>query len=174
MLRSSAIWPTRPLAGEPDVNEQIRIRAMTDTDVEAVRAIAAGLEDAPHWNAKAYEAAIARAQAQRGIALVAEDRQHLLAGFVIGGIVPPEVEIESIAVASAMQRRGVARDLLAAFGREAQRLGCSVILLEVRSSNQPGRGFYAASGFAETGRRPAYYANPVEDAVLMSRPANWP
>ncbi len=146
---------------------------MTEADVEAVRSIAAGLADAPHWEAKAYEAAIARAQSRQGIALVAEDWQRTLAGFVIGGIVPPEGEIESIAVPSAMQRRGIARELLAAFGREAQLLGCSVILLEVRQSiNQPGRAFYAASGFAETGCRPAYYADPVEDAVLMSRPAN--
>jgi [ribosomal protein S18]-alanine N-acetyltransferase len=156
------------------VNEQIRIRPMTLADVEAVRSIAAGLADAPHWDAKAYQAAVVRAQSQRGIALVAEDPQLLLAGFVIGGIVAPEAEIESIAVRPAMQRRGIARELLAAFGREARLLGCSMILLEVRSSNQPGRAFYAASGFAETGRRPAYYANPVEDAVLMSRPANWP
>jgi ribosomal-protein-alanine acetyltransferase len=147
---------------------------MTEADVEAVRSIAAGLEDAPHWEAKAYQAAIARARSQQGIALVAEAPQHLLAGFVIGGIIAPEAEIESIAVRTEMQRCGIARELLAALGSEAQRLGCSVILLEVRSSNQPGRAFYAASGFAETGRRPAYYANPVEDAVLMSRPANWP
>jgi ribosomal protein S18 acetylase RimI-like enzyme len=46
-----------------------------------------------------------------------------------------------------------------------------VILLEVRPSNVAGRGFYAASGFVETGRRRAYYADPVEDAVLMSRAA---
>jgi [ribosomal protein S18]-alanine N-acetyltransferase len=156
------------------VSNEIRIRPMTEADVEAVRSIAAELEDAPHWAVSAYQAAIARAQARRGIALVAEDGQRALAGFVIGGVVPPEAEIESIAVRPAMQRRGIARELLEAFGREAQRLGCSVILLEVRRSNQPGRAFYAASGFTETGRRPAYYANPVEDAVLMSRPANWP
>ncbi len=147
---------------------------MIEADVEAVRAIAAGLEDAPHWAASAYQDAVARAQARRGIALVAEDGQRALAGFIIGGIVPPEAEIESIAVRPAMQRRGIARELLAALGREARRLGCSVILLEVRRSNQAGRAFYAASGFAETGCRPAYYADPVEDAVLMSRPANWP
>jgi [ribosomal protein S18]-alanine N-acetyltransferase len=174
MPRSSAIRPTWLHAGESAVSNEIHIRAMTEADVEAVRSIAAGLADAPHWDARAYDASVVRAQAQRGIALVAEDRQHLFAGFVIGGMVPPEAEIESIAVPSAMQRRGIARELLAAFGREAQRLGCSVILLEVRQSNKPGRAFYAASGFAETGRRPAYYANPVEDAVLMSRPAGWP
>jgi ribosomal-protein-alanine N-acetyltransferase len=151
------------------LNRDIRIRPMVAADVEVVLAIAAALADAPHWDAKAYAAAIARSEDQRGIALVAEDPQPGLAGFIVGGLVPPEAEIESVAVRPESQRQGIARKLLAAFGSEAQGLGCSVILLEVRPSNESGRAFYAASGFAETGLRPAYYANPVEDAILMAR-----
>ena len=41
------------------------------------------------------------------------------------------------------------------------------VLLEVRESNQAARGFYASLGFLEEGRRRSYYADPVEDAVLM-------
>jgi ribosomal-protein-alanine N-acetyltransferase len=142
---------------------------MVAADVEAVLAIAAALEDAPHWDAKAYEPVIARAGGQRGIALVAEDPRSGPAGFIVGGLVPPEAEIESIAVATENQRQGIARELLAAFSTEAVRLGCSVILLEVRPSNASARAFYSAVGFAETARRPAYYASPAEDAILMAR-----
>ena len=42
------------------------------------------------------------------------------------------------------------------------------VLLEVRASNQQATAFYRALGFAESGRRLRYYADPVEDAVLMS------
>jgi ribosomal-protein-alanine N-acetyltransferase len=151
------------------VNREIRIRPMADADIEVVMTIAAALANAPHWDAKAYEAAIARAEDQRGIALVAEDPPSGLAGFIVGGLVPPEAEIESVAVRPESQRQGIARNILTAFSSEAARLGCSVILLEVRPSNVTGLAFYAASGFAETARRPAYYANPVEDAILMVR-----
>jgi len=41
------------------------------------------------------------------------------------------------------------------------------VLLEVRSSNSPALAFYIAQGFAITGRRPRYYADPIEDAVLL-------
>jgi len=37
----------------------------------------------------------------------------------------------------------------------------------VRASNGAAIGFYRAQGFAETGRRPRYYADPEEDAILL-------
>jgi [ribosomal protein S18]-alanine N-acetyltransferase len=154
--------------GEAGVTEAMTIRPMAEADVETVMAIVAALPDAPHWDAKAYAAAVARAQSRQGIALVVEGPSSRLAGFIVGGLIAPEAEIESIAVHPAMQRRGIARQLLNAFAGAARELGCSRILLEVRPSNLPARVFYAASGFAETARRPAYYANPVEDAILMS------
>jgi ribosomal-protein-alanine N-acetyltransferase len=46
--------------------------------------------------------------------------------------------------------------------------GVREVLLEVRSSNQRALGFYRSLGWSETGRRPRYYADPEEDAVLMS------
>ena len=142
---------------------------MVEGDIDSVQSIAVRHADAPHWEAKAYSAAIARAREQRGIALVAEAPNSGLVGFIVGGLVPPESEIESIAVAPESQRQGIARRLLDGFAREAKLLGCDVILLEVRLSNAAAQAFYAASGFAETGRRPAYYADPAEDAILMTR-----
>jgi ribosomal-protein-alanine N-acetyltransferase len=152
-----------------DTPEQIRIRTMTEADVGAAMAIAATLKDAPRWDARAYQAAVDRARGNHGIALLAEESQSAPAGFIIAGLLPPEAEIESIAVRAALQRRGVARRLFAAFEAEAQRLGSSLILLEVRPSNAVARAFYQSLGFTEIARRPAYYANPVEEALLMSR-----
>jgi [ribosomal protein S18]-alanine N-acetyltransferase len=41
------------------------------------------------------------------------------------------------------------------------------VMLEVREGNHSAQGFYRFLGFREEGRRPGYYADPVEDAVLM-------
>lgn len=157
-----------PHAGEA-VSEELRIRAMAESDIDAVKALAAGLAQGPHWEVLAYKSAILRARALDGVALVGEVDESGLTGFIIGGIVPPEAEIEFIAVRPEVQRQGMARRLFAAFASEVRRLGCASILLEVRASNGAARAFYAAQGFAETGRRPAYYSDPVEDAILMSR-----
>jgi ribosomal-protein-alanine N-acetyltransferase len=151
------------------VNEEIHIRSMIATDIEAVMDIAAGLRDAPHWDGKAYEATLARAGEQKGIALVAEGPQSGVAGFIVGGLIPPEAEIESVVVRPDLQRQGLARRLFTAFSAEARRLGSSLILLEVRPSNAAARAFYQSLGFTETARRPSYYADPVEDAILMAR-----
>jgi ribosomal-protein-alanine N-acetyltransferase len=145
---------------------------MAEGDLDAVLAIAASLRDAPHWDRSAYQSAILRAQAQRGSALIAHGPREDPAGFVLGGIVPPEAEIESIAVRPELQRRGLARKLFGSFTAEVQKLGCSLILLEVRPSNTAALSFYRSLGFSETDRRPAYYVDPVEDAVLMSLPVN--
>ena len=41
------------------------------------------------------------------------------------------------------------------------------MVLEVRESNEEARIFTGHLGFVEEGRRPGYYADPVEDAILM-------
>jgi ribosomal-protein-alanine N-acetyltransferase len=91
----------------------------------------------------------------------------IVAGFAVASLLPPQAELESIAVALAAQRQGLARRLFAVLADELQAAQVTEVLLEVRASNQPALGLYQRLGFAETGRRPRYYHDPVEDAVLM-------
>ena len=65
------------------------------------------------------------------------------------------------------QRRGVARTLFSALQGDLRGHGASEVVLELRAGNRAAQGFYRFLGFAEEGRRPGYYADPVEDAVLM-------
>ena len=138
-------------------------------DLDAVLAIAASLKAAPNWPRASYEAAIAPAQSPQRIALVAETGDSQIAGFLVATIIPPESELESIAVSASHQRRGIARALFAELQMRLPQQGCREILLEVRASNRTALAFYAALGFVPTGRRPNYYADPAEDAVLMRR-----
>jgi ribosomal-protein-alanine N-acetyltransferase len=75
--------------------------------------------------------------------------------------------LESIAVAAGFQRQGVARRLFEAAAGELRRVPVSEVFLEVRESNGPGKALYRTLGFTESGRRKGYYADPVEDAILM-------
>jgi [ribosomal protein S18]-alanine N-acetyltransferase len=140
---------------------------MTLHDVEAVMALAAGLDDAPHWPASSYAGLFEEDGKPQRVALVADDSGDRISGFLVASIVPPQAELESIAVSSGFQRRGVARGLITAVQRHRRALNCSELLLEVRLSNQAARAFYRAMGFAERGRRRSYYADPVEDAILL-------
>ena len=142
------------------------IRAMTVQDVDRVIAIAAALPFAPAWPRTAYEAAILSEESPQRVALVAETHGEV-AGFVIANLIAGEAEIESIAVAAAAQRRGIAMALLQALIAQFKGLGAESLELEVRESNVAAQRLYAQTGFREAGRRRGYYHAPAEDAVLL-------
>ena len=140
---------------------------MTPVDLDRVLQIAGSLKDAPHWPRPAYLAALDPQSALRRIALVAEYPAGVVAGFAVASLLPPEAELESIAVAPEFQRRGLALELFRGLLDAFRPAGITDVLLELRASNQPAWGLYRALGFADAGRRSRYYHDPVEDAVLM-------
>lgn len=146
----------------------VAVRPMQAADLDAVLALAAALKEAPHWPRPAYEAALDPAAAVRRVALVAEAQGALL-GFAIASLLPPEAELESIAVSAAAQRRGVGRLLLSDLWSKIAQSGVHALRLEVRAGNRRAIAFYQATGWVECGRRPRYYADPVEDALLLLR-----
>lgn len=146
---------------------RFRIRPMEEPDVDRLVEIAAGLEQAPQWPRSVYASLVEHAGRERMV-LVAEDAMSgCVAGFVVARLILPEGELESIAVAGEFQRRGVARKLFLALAEVLGRSGVGEVLLEVRAGNGAALGLYRSMGFVEEGRRRGYYADPVEDAVLM-------
>jgi ribosomal-protein-alanine acetyltransferase len=147
----------------------VLMRRMRVADLEQVIALAASLKDAPRWQRDAYVLALDRGATPQRIALVAEDPMTgTVKGFAAACVLSPEAELESIAVSAAEQRRGIGRKLFFAMVEELEAAGVCEVLLEVRASNQRARGFYRSLGWNEAGIRPRYYADPEEDAVLMS------
>jgi len=160
--------------GEGDCS--LVIRPMQEADLARVLEIAKALPHAPHWPPDVYQRALDPTALPRRIALVAEEPHldealhggQMVAGFAVASVIPPQAEIETIAVVSDGQRRGVGRLLLSAILQELRRAGVTEVLLEARVSNLPALGLYTAFGFDRTGVRPRYYADPEEDAVLMA------
>jgi len=91
----------------------------------------------------------------------------VVAGFIVASLLPPQAELEIIAVAPQFQRRGQARRLFTALAVELRTGQSAELLLELRASNLPALAFYRSLGFTEAGRRPRYYHDPIEDALLM-------
>ena len=144
------------------------IRPMTPADLDRVMEIAESLKEAPQWPRSAYLAALDPEAAPRRIALVVEEpAAGMVAGFAVASLLPPEAELEIIAVAPTVQRRGLARQLFFSLATELRTAEVIGVMLEVRATNQPALEFYRRLGFVETGHRPRYYHDPVEDAILM-------
>lgn len=80
-----------------------------------------------------------------------------------------EALILNIATATVHRRRGLARLLLSHVLARATEAGCRVASLEVRPSNAPALALYQRFGFEPIGRRPRYYSNNQEDALILSR-----
>jgi [ribosomal protein S18]-alanine N-acetyltransferase len=139
---------------------------MHEGDLERVVAIAASLRDAPQWPRSAYQDAIAADGIPQRIALVMEMAGQI-AGFSVVSVVAWRAELESIAVVESAQRRGIGAELLRMTMREAKSLGAHEMVLEVRASNIGAAALYAKAGFGVMGRRPGYYKDPVEDAILL-------
>lgn len=150
------------------------IRQMRVDDISRAIQISAGLPHAPHWPVSAYQSALIVEAEPRRIALVAEGLEsdlkepRCVVGFVVASLVAGEAELESIAVASEAQRRGIGGQLLGHLLTALKKLSVTRVNLEVRATNLPALALYRRHGLREAGRRVAYYGDPVEDAVLMN------
>ena len=82
-----------------------------------------------------------------------------------------ELHLLNLTVVPAWQGRGLAVVMLGRLVDACRQRGLDQLWLEVRLSNERARAVYRRFGFAEVGRRRAYYPvpqGPREDAVLMS------
>ena len=146
----------------------IQIRRMAAGDLTRVVEIAESLPGAPHWTQEAYATALNPESTPRRIALVAAnaDDSQLL-GFAVTSMVRPQAELVSIGVGGESLLSGLGGGVFGELVGELTAAGVTELLLEVRASNRAALAFYHAHGFVETGRRIGYYADPIEDAVLM-------
>jgi ribosomal-protein-alanine acetyltransferase len=91
---------------------------------------------------------------------------HGVAGFVVAReTAPDEIEILNLAVAPSHRRQRIGIRLMNCLLATST----SSFFLEVRESNTAARTLYEKLGFREAGRRPNYYHDPRETAIVMRR-----
>lgn len=81
--------------------------------------------------------------------------------------VPPQADVMNVAVSPALRRRGIARALFAELERRLPEI--DELFLEVRASNSGAIALYRTLGFEQVGRRPNYYFDPREDALILRK-----
>lgn len=79
-----------------------------------------------------------------------------------------DAHITTIAVAPAYRGQGLGELLLNGLIDHAQDLQAALLTLEVRVSNVVAQNLYLKYGFHIAGRRPRYYTDNAEDALIMS------
>jgi ribosomal-protein-alanine N-acetyltransferase len=99
--------------------------------------------------------------------LVAE-RDGTIVGFAGVWLMVDEAHITTFGVHPDHRRSGVGLRMLLGVADLAIDLDATRLTLEVRPSNEPARMLYQRFGFLEVGRRPRYYTDDGEDALIMT------
>lgn len=141
----------------------ITISPMTAQAVPQVAALESTSFSTP-WSRRSIEEELSNPWA---LWLVAREGEAL-AGYLGVQYGPDGGDILTIATDPLFRGRGVARELLKAMSRLLREKGLEWLTLEVRPSNAAALRLYNTLGFRQVGRRPRYYRNPTEDAILMT------
>jgi [ribosomal protein S18]-alanine N-acetyltransferase len=139
----------------------VHVRRMSASDVSTALSILQESPEASIWSRESLLDSVSQGNAW------AAEQDGRVSGILIGRLAADEFEVLNLAVGKASRRRGVATKLVSAALEFAVTSGARQAYLEVRASNEGGIALYTRAGFRVCGRRPNYYRNPVEDAVLL-------
>jgi ribosomal-protein-alanine N-acetyltransferase len=94
--------------------------------------------------------------------------KNRVVGMVVVWMLVDEAHIATFAVHPDSRSRGIGRRLLVYSLQEAARKGAIQATLEVRIGNLIAQNLYHEFGFRVVGRRPKYYQDNHEDALIMT------
>ncbi len=144
----------------------VSIRPMRDADIPAVREIDRLAFPVP-WPPSAYPHELHHSPHSH---LWVAEIEGRVVGFAVLWLIIDEAHVATIAVHPDFRRQGIAQRLLAHLLQAARQRQARVATLEVRASNQAAQNLYRKFGFQVVGRRPKYYTDNHEDALIMTVP----
>lgn len=149
--------------------ETIHIRAMQIGDLEQVQAIDRQSFSMP-WPPSAYRHELTENPA--AYLWVAEAWESTgnckVVGMIVLWLILDEAHIATLAIHPDYRRAGIGTRLLRIALDDAIRKGAKQALLEVRAGNSGAQELYQKFGFEVVHRRPRYYKDNHEDALLMN------
>lgn len=140
----------------------ISIQPMQQQDVVGVFEVGKICLPQEAWS---HESIFSELGNKNAVSLIAVEQERVV-GFINAHVILDEANINMVAVLPQYQRKGIAKLLLEQL---VSQIPLSIIMLEVRKSNQPAILFYRNNGFEQVGERKNFYHNPVENALLFNR-----
>jgi ribosomal-protein-alanine N-acetyltransferase len=145
------------------------LRHAVASDLDAILELERATDLAPHWPPAAYADILETISPQRCLFIAVKDSS--LAGFAVGLLHSPAsnriAELESVAVSANSRRTGIGRALCRAVLDWSRAGGASEVILEVRANSAAAIALYSSLGFTLSARRPRYYRDPEDDALLL-------
>ncbi len=142
----------------------IKIQVMNESHVEQVADLEKLCFSSP-WSENSIRSELTNPLSLWLVAVEAD----LLVGYVGSQTVIDEADMMNVAVNPNYRRMGIARDLVQALVQALAAKQVNSLTLEVRASNEAAKALYEQLGFLQVGRRPNYYRNPREDALILKK-----
>lgn len=142
------------------------IRPMRWWDIAQVQALEEQLFPVDRWSAEQFWSELA--QSTRRYVVACDD--DAITGYAGVFILPPDADVQTIAVSPAAQGHGLGARLLERLIGLAADAGCQQLILEVRSDNASAIGLYERFGFERISSRKDYYAPNVDALIMRLRP----
>jgi [ribosomal protein S18]-alanine N-acetyltransferase len=119
------------------------------------------------WPAYAFEQELKGNRLAHYVVARAGDR---VVGFAGIWMMVDEAHITTFSVHPDWRRQQIGRQLLLSLVDLSETIGARRMTLEVRASNESAQQLYRSFGFEVAGRRPRYYTDDGEDALVMTTP----
>ena len=119
------------------------------------------------WPAHAFEQELRGNRLARYVVARAGDT---VVGFAGVWLMVDDAHVTTFGVHPDWRRQGIGRQLLLNLVELSVALGARRMTLEVRVGNTAAQALYRAFGFEIAGRRPRYYSDDGEDALVMTTP----
>lgn len=142
-----------------------RVEPMRWWHLEEVERIERAVFPDDAWSREQFWSELAQST-RRYLVALGEEGVVAYAGLFV---LPPDADVQTVAVAPPAQGTGLATRLLSALLEDADAQGVTHTMLEVRDGNAPALAVYGRLGFEQISRRPRYYPDGV-DALILRRP----
>jgi ribosomal-protein-alanine N-acetyltransferase len=140
----------------------IAIEPMRWWHLDDVQALEVGLFPSDPWTPDQFWQELAQDTREYVVAL-SGDR---VVGYAGAFVLPPDSDVQTIAVSPDQQGTGLGGRLLDALMDVGRRAGCTHMMLEVRADNTSAASLYERRGFAVISTRPRYYPDGVDARVM--------
>ena len=145
---------------------QVTIDLMQKADLPAILAIEK-VSFASPWTAGMFTEELENKLAQCLVIRINYEGKSVVGAYSIFRLIADAAHLHNLAVKNEYKRQGLAQGLMEAMKNIAMQVGIGARTLEVRESNKEAISLYLKCGFVVKGRRPLYYTDTQEDALIM-------
>ena len=144
---------------------ELIIRKMTADDLERVHELDQLCFSVP-WPLRTFRHELE--ENESSYQWVAVEEGGVVIGAIVSWLVVDEIHIATLSVDPAFRRRKVATRLVCTALEDGLSRGANGSTLEVRAGNAAAQRLYYRFGYQLVGRRPGYYQDNGEDAMLLT------